>query len=443
MSVASPSLPREIAATAVRRSIDRHLFVGAIGSVGLVLGLIVLASVVDFAGAIVAPGRLVVASSVKQVQASVSGTVTEIKVHDGDRVQPGDLLVRLDATTAAANLSSVTHASDAIRVQEARLVAEATGAGSITFPDELLARAKEPDLAALMAVETAEFVSRRADRESQKNQLGRKIAELQQQRAGINAQQDAVKQQLALTQNDLQSYKSLQAEGLMSNSQVNALERLVSQYSGQLGELAGSAGEIGGEIAEAHLQIEQIDAQLKSAVAHDLNEAGAKLADLTQHEISARNDLRQFEVRAPEAGTVYQLALHTVGGVVGPGQTLMLIAPSNDALEVEARIDPGRIDQIHQGSEARVKFFSLGSRTTPEIVGVVDTISPDVIVDDRTGVAYFAARIKLPPEATAMLGRSLVPGLPVEVFTATGDRSALSYLVRPLSDQIAHMFRER
>jgi HlyD family secretion protein len=443
MSAVTQSAPREITADTVRRSIDRHLIVGGLGSVGLAAGLVVLAALVDFSGAVVAPGRLVVASSVKQVQAAVGGTVTEIRVHDGDHVQPGDVLVKLDATSATANLSSITHASDAVRVQQARLEAEASGAASVVFPPDLMARAAEPDLSSLMAVETAEFASRRADRESQKSQLGRKIAELEQQLAGIDAQRNAVKQQLTLTQSDLESYRTLQAEGLMSNSQVNALERFVSQYNGQLGQLAGSVGEIGGEIAEANLQIAQVDAQVKSAAAHDLNDDRAKLADLTQREIAARNDLRQFEVRATQAGTVYELALHTVGGVVGPGQPIMSIVPTNDVLEVEARIDPGRVDQIHEGSEARIKFFTLGARTTPELVGVIESVSPDVIVDDRTGGAYFAARIKLPPQASADVGKSLVPGLPVEVFAATGDRSALSYLLRPLTDQIAHMFRER
>jgi len=433
----------QISASTLRRSIDRHALVGIAGVAALAVGLGVLAGMVDFAGAIVAPGRLVVASSVKQVQAGAGGTVTAIQVADGDRVQAGDLLLRLDATTANAAVSSVTRAIDSIRVQEARLKAEASGAGAVAFPADLLSRPDEPDLQSLMAVEGAEFVSRRADRESAKDQLGKKIAELQQQLAGVTAQEDAVKQQLELTQGDLQSYKTLQTQGLMANSQVNTLERLAVQYSGQIGQLEGAAGQIGGEIAEANLQIGQIDAQMRSQVDRDLNDDEAKLADLRQREIAARSDLRQFDIRASQGGTVFQLATHTVGGVVVPGQTLMMIVPSNDAIEVETRIDPGRVDQIRPGSTARIRFFSLGTRTTPEFTGAVESVSPDVIVDERTGGAYFTARIKMPPEAAATLGKSLVPGLPVEVLVSTSDRSALSYLVRPLTDQVAHMFRER
>jgi HlyD family secretion protein len=433
----------ELSATAIRRSINRHVLVGLAGAVVLLAALGASASLVDLAGAIVAPGRLVVASSVKQVQTSVAGTVRQINVSDGDHVAAGDLLVGLDATTASADVAAVTHAIDAIRVQQARLQAEATGAPNVKFPPDIMARSSDADLSSLMAVASAEFASRRSARESQKNQLGKKVAELQQQLAGVGAQQDAVKQQLSLTQNELDSYKTLQSEGLMGNTEVSNVERLVAQYSGQVGELAGAAGQVGSEIAETNLQIEQVDADMQSQVAHDLNDDEAKLAELTQHEIAAREMLGQFEIRAPQSGTVYQLAIHTIGGVVAPGQTLMLIVPSNDVLEVEARIDPGRVDQVNPGSEARLRFVTLGARTTPEFVARVESVSPDSIVDERSGISYFTARIGLPHEATAALGKALVPGLPVEVYVSTGDRSALSYLVRPLTDQFARMFRER
>lgn len=433
----------EHSAGALRRTIRRHVAVGLIGSAGMILVLAAMATTIDFAGAIIAPGRVVVDSSVKPVQAAAAGTITALHVRDGDRVHAGDLLVQLDTKTAEANLADVTQQIDAIRAQEARLHAEIDGATAIAFPADLLARRTTPAVGKLIAFETSEFASRRAARDGQKEQLRQKIAELQQQAAGDRAEEQAMRQQIALVQNDLTSFGTLRSEGLISDNQLNAFKRQAAQDNGQLGQLIAAEGQVGVQIAETNLQILQIDSDMRSADAHDLTDGEAKLNDLTQRAVAARDQLGDLAIRAPQDGTVYELAVHAAGGAVQPGQTLMMIVPSDDLLDVDARIDPNSIDRLHAGSAARLRFVTLGARTTPEFATTVTTISPDVIIDDHTGAPYYVARMRVPPAALAAIGHSLVPGMPVEVMVSTGDRTALSYLVKPLTDQVTHMFRER
>ncbi len=438
-----PTMDADHPLDGLRRAIRRHVLVGLVGAAVMVVTLGAMATTIDFAGAIIAEGRVVVDSNVKNVQPASTGTVAEIRVKDGDHVNAGDLLIQLDSKSAAANLRDDTQQIDAIRAQQARLRAEIDGAASIDFPPDLLDRRGEPEIARLIAFETDEFNSRRAAREGQKDQLRKKIGELQQQLTGDKAEEDSLRQQLALTQKDLTSFATLQAKGLVSDNQLNAVQRQVAQYNGQLGQLVAAEGQVGAQIAEANLQILQVDSDMRSSDAHDLTADEAKLNDLTQRAVAARDELNNLAIRAPQNGTVYQLSVHAPGGAVQPGEVLMMIVPSGDLLDVDARIDPGNIDRLHVGSPARLRFVTLGARTTPEFVTSIDTITPDVVVDPRTSAAYYVARLRVPPSALAALGKSLVPGMPVEVLVSTGNRTALSYLVKPLTDQINHMFRER
>ena len=377
------------------------------------------------------------------VQPAATGTIVAIQVKDGDRVRVGDLLIQLDAKTAEANLEDFTQQIDALRARQARLKAETTGAASIAFPPDLLGRRDVPEIDQLIVSENEEFTSRRAASEGQKEQLRQKISELQQQLVGDKAQEDATRQQIALIQKDLNSFEALNAQGLIGDNQLDAVKRQAAQFEGQLGQLVSAEGLVGAQIAEASLQILQIDSDMRSSDAHDLTDGETKLNDLTQRAIAARDELSNLQIRAPQNGTVYQLAVQAVGGAIQPGETLMMIVPSNDLLDVDARIDPNNIDRLNVGSEARLRFVALGARTTPEFPTTIDTISPDVIVDDRTGASYYVARMRVPLAAVAAIGRSLVPGMPVEVIVGTSQRTALSYLVKPLADQITYMFRER
>jgi membrane fusion protein, type I secretion system len=426
----------------IRSGMRWHLAVGGLAFLAIVFGLGGMAATIDFAGAIVTQGRLVVDSSVKKVQHVTGGTVAEIKVKDGDQVKAGDLLIRLDPTLAAANLAIYSKGIDEIMVRRARLQAERDGLDKITFPDDILARASEPAIAELTKMETSQFESRHAAREGQKSQLSKKIAELEQQTTGIEAEEDAIKRQSKFTKEELAGLHRL-SKDLVPIDRMSSVERQDAQYDGQLGQLIAEAGQAGAEIAQAQLQILQVDEDMRTDVAKQLSEDESKLNEMAEHKIAAEDQLEKLDIRAPQDGTVYQLAVHGVGGVVGAGEPIMMIVPRNDVLVVEARIEPNDVDRVHVGSEAGLRFTSLGSRTTPEFTGKVATISPDIVVDQRTGAGYYVARVALPPEAMQKLGEKLVPGMPVEVLIATDKRTVLSYLVRPLGDQLMHTFRER
>jgi HlyD family secretion protein len=426
----------------IRAGMRRHLMIGGLAFVAIVFGLGGMAASIDFAGAIVTQGRLVVDSSVKKVQHIAGGTVAELKVKDGDHVKVGDLLIRLDPTLAAANLAIYTKGIDEIMVRRARLQAERDNLDKLTFPEDVMARTGEPEIADLIKIETTQFESRRAARDGQKNQLGKKIAELEQQAVGIKAQEDAINREAKFTKLELAGLHTL-AKGLVPIDRMSAVERQDAQYDGQLGQLIAEAGQAGAEIAQAELQILQVDQDMRSEVAKQLSEDESKLNELSEHKIAAEDQLHKLEIRAPQDGIVYQLSIHTVGGVVGAGEPIMLIVPRNDVLVVEARIEPNDVDRVHAGSEAGLRFTSLGSRTTPEFTGKVETVSPDIVTDQRTGAGFYVARVSLPAEAMDKLGAKLMPGMPVEVLIATDKRTVLSYLVRPLRDQFMHTFREK
>jgi HlyD family secretion protein len=426
----------------IRLGMRRHLVIGGLAFLVIVVGLGGMAANIDFAGAIVTQGRLVVDSSVKKVQHVAGGTVAELKVKDGDHVKAGDLLIRLDATLAAANLAIYTKGIDEIMVRRARLQAERDGLDKLTFPEDVVARGGEPAIADLIKIETSQFESRRAAREGQKNQLRKKIAELEQQAVGITVQEDAIKREAKFTREELAGLRSL-SKDLVPIDRMSAVERQDVQYDGQLGQLVAEAGQVGAEIAQAELQILQVDQDMRSEVAKQLSDDESKLNEMSEHKIAAEDQLQKLEIRAPQDGTIYQLSVHTVGGVVGAGEPIMLIVPRNDVLVVEARIEPNDVDRVHVGSEGGLRFTSLGSRTTPEFTGKVETVTPDIVTDQRTGAGYYVARVSLPPEAMEKLGAKLMPGMPVEVLIATDKRTVLSYLVRPLGDQLMHTFRER
>jgi HlyD family secretion protein len=441
---ARPTRPVDHHRAQIRGGIGRHLAIGLIAVAALVFGVGGLAAMIDFAGAVVAHGTLVVSSSVKKVQHHEGGTVAEILVKEGDKVEAGQVLVRLDPTMAAANLGIVTKGFWESTAQKARLEAERSGAPSINFPRDLLAAAAaNAEIAEIVRIETNAFESGISARDGQKEQLRKKIAELEQQLVGVKAQEDAVRRQIDLARKEVEGLRTLRGQDLVSTQRITEAESRAAYLDGQLGQLIATAAQIGAEIAGAELQILQVDQDARSEASKILTETTSRLNEMTERKIAAEDQLRKQNIVAPIAGTVYQLTVHTVGGVIAPGEPIMLVVPDNDLLVIEAHVSPSEIDRVHVGQEAILRFTSFGSRETPEYEGTVETVSPDLIVDERTGMSYFRARISLPEEALAELGDRFVPGMPVEVFIVTGDRTVLSYLTKPLADQIMHTFRER
>jgi membrane fusion protein, type I secretion system len=425
-------------------SIRRHLLGGVVIAVVLTVGVGGWATTTKLSGAVIAPGSVVVDSNVKKVQHLTGGIVGELLVRDGQRVRAGEIVLRLDETVTRANLAIVTKGLDEMNARRSRLAAERDGAEELTFPAALLARANELDVAAAIDSERKLFELRRSARLGQKSQLRERIAQLDEEIRGYTALQEAKAEEIELIQRELEGVRVLWNKNLVQINRLISLEREAARLKGERAQSVAAVAQSRGKIGEIELQIIQIDQDLSSEVARELREVEGKIGEFVERKVAAEDQLKRIDIRAPQDGVVHQLAVHTVGGVVPPGEAIMLVVPEADALSVEAKIWPQDIDQLHLGQAAGLRFSAFNQRTTPEINGVITRISADVSRDEKSGVSYYTARIGIDPKEIGRLGGvRLVPGMPVETFMKTYDRTVLSYFVKPLEDQILRAFRER
>ena len=425
-------------------SIRRHLWAATLTLALLAGGVGGWAASTEIAGAVIASGFLVVDSNVKKVQHPTGGVVGEILARDGDRVRSGDVIVRLDETVARANLAIVTKTLDELTARKARLAAERDGAGEIEFPPEMRDRAGNPSLANTIAGERRLFDLRHTARVGQESQLRQRIAQLTEEIGGITAQREAKLREITLVERELKGARDLWDKNLMPITKLTALEREATRLEGERGSLTASIAQSKGRISELELQIIQITRDMASEVGKDLRETEARIGEFVERKAAAEDQLKRIDIRAPQDGVIHQSAVHTVGGVIAAGDAVMLVVPSSESLVVEAKVQPQDIDQLQLGQPAVLRFATFNQRTTPEINGTLARISADALLDQRTGQASYLVRIALTPEEIGRLGDvKLVPGMPVEAFLQTGNRSVMSYLVKPLHDQIARAFRER
>jgi len=427
-----------------RGSIRWHILGGLVTLLVLLGGVAGWAVTTELSGAVIAPGVLVVDSNVKKVQHPTGGVVGELRVRDGDRVSAGDLVVRLDDTVTRSNLAIVVKSLNELSARTARLEAERDGSETIAYKAELLAQANDPDVAHIIASETKLFDLRRTARAGQKAQLKERITQLKEEVQGLGVQAEAKLREIALITKELDAVRELWQKDLVPISRVTAVERDSVRIEGERGQLLASMAQAKGKTTETELQIIQVDQDLRSEVAKELREIQGKTAELVERKVAAEDQLKRIDIRAPQDGLVHQLSVHTVGGVVSPAEQLMLIVPVSDALIVEARVPPQNIDQLSLGRRATLRFSAFNQRTTPEINGAVTHVSADLTQDQKTNMSYYTVRVSLPAEEVARLGGlKLVPGMPVEAFIQTDDRTVISYLVKPLHDQIVKAFRER
>ena len=428
----------------VHEQIRRLLLGGFITVFVLVAGMGGWAAVTEISGAVIASGTLVVDNHVKEIQHPTGGIVSEIHVKNGDRVKADDILVRLDATVSKANLSIVARGIDELTARKARLLAERDGASTVEFPLELTARADNPDVADVMTNEQRLFELRRIARNGQKNQLGKRIEQLRREAQGYEAQIEAKTRELALIERELSGARELWEKRLVTISRMTEMERGATRIEGERGHLMAMLAQSEGKLAEVELQILQIELELKSEVGRELREFEARFAELIERKVTAEDRLRRVDIRAPLGGVVNHSIVHTVGGVVSPAAALMQIVPDADSLIVETKVAPQDIDQIYPRQEVSVRFSAFDSRSTPDLFGAVSHIAADATIDPATREAYYVVRVAIAPGELARLGEAkLIPGMPVETFIRTVDRTVLAYLVKPLSDQITRAFREQ
>jgi HlyD family secretion protein len=430
------------------REVRPYLAFGTLVIAVLVGGMGVWASAVDLAGAVLATGHVVVDSNVKKVQHPTGGVVGEIQVKEGQRVAAGDVVVRLDETVLRANLAMVTKVLDENAVRQARLKAERDGDAEINFSDALKTRGYEPLLREIMASESKLFSSRKKARDGLKAQLRERRRQLEEEVSGQTAQLKARGLEHEYAKAELVGLDELESKSLVSTPRITAARRTVAQLEGDLAQVTAAIAQAKGKIAEIELQILQIDQELQTEVGKDLREQQAREAELTERRVAAQDQLKRTEIRAPQSGAVHQLAVFTVGGVIAPSETLMLIVPEADKLVIDAKVAPQDIDQVALGQLAFIRFSAFNHRTTPEVTATVTRISADLVMEAARGggesIAYYSVRLALTDEARQKLeGLTLIPGMPVEVHIKTNDRTAISYFTKPLTDQFARAFRER
>lgn len=430
--------------THIAHSTRKPLIMGFVAVALLVVGIGGWAAATQISGAVIAPGKLVVDSNVKKVQHPTGGVVGELLVKEGDQVKQGDVVVRLDGTQARSSLAVVNKALDELIARQARNEAERDGDKSVAFPADLVERKSDPEVARLMAGEQRLFEMRKAAREGQKAQLREQIQQLQLQIEGTKAQEAAKSKEVTLLMQELESVRVLWKQNLVQISRVTALERDAARLEGERASLIAAVAQSRGRIAELELKIHQIDQDLSTEVGKELAEIRAKKSELTERRVAAEDQLKRIDLLAPQDGRVFQRNVHTVGGVIQAGEPVMLVVPQSDALIVEAKVAPHDIDQIHIGQHAVLRFAAFNQRTTPELNGEVIHIGADVAQDDKATEPYYSVRIRVSDGELGRLdGLQLLAGMPVEAFIETTPRTVASFLVRPLTDQIARAFRGR
>ena len=427
-----------------RRSIRRNLQVGLAMVLLVVGGVGGWAATAEISGAVMAPGTVVVDTNVKEVQHPTGGIVGEILARDGVQVDAGDVVLRLDATLSKANLAVVNKRLNEMRVRKARLVAERDEKAEVALPEDFAGRSEDPEIAPLIAGEEKLFASRTSARSGQKLQLQQRIVQLREEVRGLKGQKAAKDKEIELVHRELTGARRLFKKKLMPITKMTELERQSARIEGERAQLTAATARAEGRIAEVELQIIQIDRDLTAEVAKELAEVHAKIGEFVERKIAAEDQLKRIDIRAPQTGTVHQSTAHTIGGVISAGETIMVVVPKADTLTVEAKVAPQDIDQARLGQSAILRFSAFNQRTTPEIGGEVSRISADITADERSGTSYYTVRIAMSAEEVARLGAvALLPGMPVEVFIKTGDRNVISYLVKPLSDQLSRAFREQ
>jgi HlyD family secretion protein len=396
-------------------SLKRHAWMGAAVIAVLVLGLGGWTATTQIAGAVVAGGTVVVDGGSKRVQHQEGGIVKKIFVKDDDKVAAGQLLVRLDDVAARTDLDVVlSQLRDAIGA-DSRLTAETTEAPSMVLPSIIGDWPSDPELAAVMGDQERLRQSRKKSLDSQASRLDEQIAAEQSQITGLKAQQ------------------------------VNEMKRSQASLEGQMGGIAASIAAAESSVSGLQMQRAQLYVDFRSQAISDLQAASQSVAELLQKKVAAEARLNRLDIRAPIAGTVHESIVQTVGGVVNASDTLMLIVPQDNHLLVDTRISPLDIDKVHLGQPVQVRLSGLDVRATPELTGNVKAISPDLTRDPATGVQYYSVRLDIPDSEQKKLPSTakLVPGMPAEAFIQTGDRTVLSYLMRPLTEQLSHTFREQ
>ncbi|EKE68129.1 HlyD family type I secretion periplasmic adaptor subunit [Oceanibaculum indicum] len=400
-------------------------------------------AVAQLDSAVVAGGVISVEGKRKAIQHLEGGIVADILVSDGDKVEKDQVLLRLDPIRPQANFQIVRGQLDAALALEARLTAERTGAEGIDFPQGLLDRLVEPEVADAIQGQITLFEARRDAIKGQVEVLESRILQLREEIKGLTEERAANVRQMAILKDEINGIQDLVSRGLVARPRLLALQRAVADLEGENARLSGNIARQQQAIGETRLQVISIQNQFREEVARQHRETEAQIFDLRERFTAARDIVDRIELRAPHSGYVVGLRAHTIGGVIRPGDTIMEIVPSGEELVLEAQVRPEDIDNVTVGQEADVMLTAFKMRNTPNVPGEVVTVSADRLVDERSGAPYYLAKILIDKDALANLAHvELQPGMPAEVFIKVGPRTPLNYMIEPLTDSMRRAFRE-
>lgn len=411
--------------------------------IGAAFGAVILWSVfAPIAKGVVAPGIVAADSNRKTIAHLEGGIVAEILVRDGTVVKAGDTLIRLDGVTSQAQRDVLYGQFLTAKAQEARFSAERDGMKSVAFPVELQGAGDNGRNSFIRATEEEVFKSRREALTGQLAIYEQRIKQLDEQSKGLAAQVAANTQQITLIDGELEGLQQLFEKGYASKTRLLELQRRRAELDGDRGNYEAEIARSKVAVGEARLQILQVRRNFEEDVAKGLSEAQARVFDLQDRLTSATDVLQRRDVKAPTDGIVVNSHVHTVGGVVRPGDPLMELVPVNDDLLIEAMVSPLDIDVANVGMEAEVRFSALSTRHIPILTGTVETVAADATTNQQGG-RYYIARVRVPKDQLTLLGgQKLVSGMPAEVLIKAGERSIVEYLMRPLTDSFFKAFKE-
>ncbi len=407
----------------------------------LVFGVFGLwAALAPISGAAHAPGTVTVRSYKQVVQHLEGGMIRDILVRNGDVVEAGAPLLILDSTQSVAQLEIASAQFVALSALEARLIAERDGLESINFPAHLNtddANAREE-----MNVQMQIFAARKASREGSVAVLEQRIEQLKSRVVGLQAMQSSKEELAASFEEELKDVRLLLEEGFADKLRLRELERSHAMLKGEAAELVANISATEMQAGETQLQILQLNNEFQADVVNELGEIQPRLKDVRERMTALNDIVERTVIRAPVAGVVNGMQYHTVGGVIGPGNPIADVVPQSDELIVEASVSPLDIDRVHVGQDATIRFSSFSS-AVPTIFGTVIGVSADAVTDRNTGASFYLARVQVTPEGMQELGDlALVPGMPAEVFIASGSRTFLQYVMKPFSNALARSLIE-
>ncbi len=427
----------------VQRSIKKTEYIGFGIVAVLVLAVFGWGAQAQISGAVIARGQVALKSNAKAVQHLEGGIVMRLFVSNGDHVDAGDPLIRLDDTDASANLSIFEGQLHELLVEQERLDAEREERDQLFVPESLTERVDEPAVRRILRSQIKLLNARLESAQGKKQQLREQVAQLGNQIGGLEAQFQAKSEKADILVGELTDLKALQAKGLVPKRRILALSREKTDLVGEAAQLTADIARLKGRIIEIELKIIQVDEDRRAETLKEMTATRTEIGRLQEQVVAARTRLNRIEIRAPRAGIVHELNVHTEGGVLAAGQPAMMIIPDNDELVVRAQVRPEDIDQVAIGQAARIQFSAFSQRNTPDIIGSVLTIGADLSLDQTTQAPFYVIDIAVPPDELEKLeGQVLKPGMPAQAYIRTNDRTALTYVLKPLSEQIGRAFRD-